>query len=231
MAGSFAKLIQDFGGREQRGRGQALISGLTLATCLLSACLAFCETAERIPLVYPTEYIDSSQNAPAGEIAYVLRAKIPAVKIKNVPLDFVIQRTGKSLALRRRTVYHITSTQAYPYATEFSPSGQWVLVTTTYPTASADAYQLQFWDMAAARMQVGPTLAGYPETRWSPDSRSMAYFQGGDVFGEESRGVVPVQLLVYNAATGESQQIAHSPEAKSFCWTHQHSLLYTFKGR
>ena len=191
---------------------------------------ALCQSpVERIPLAWPTAYVDCPTDAPAGEIAYLLRVMPLSAKMKVFPLDLVIHTTGKSAGTHKQTTRRITSTQAYPYATEFSPSGKWILVKTTFPSSPEDAYQLQFWDEAAARMQVGPTLVGYPETRWSPDSRFMAYFQGGDVFGGESRGDTALQLHVYSLGTGKSRMIVENPEAKSFCWTNQHTLLYTFK--
>jgi len=186
-------------------------------------------TAERTRLAFPGQYLDSLKHAPSGEIAYLLRVKFFSAKIKNVPLDLIIQMTGESVDAHKPVIHHITSTQAYPYATQFSPSGKWILVQTAFPQGAGDAYQLQFWDRARSKMQVGPTTQAYPLIRSSPDSRYLAYFQGGDEFGEQTHGAAPLQLHVYNLETKQSQLISENPEVKSFCWTNQHSLLYAFK--
>ena len=86
---------------------------------------ALCQSpVERIPLAWPTAYVDCPTDAPAGEIAYLLRVMPLSAKMKVFPLDLVIHTTGKSAGTHKQTTRRITSTQAYPYATEFSPSGK-----------------------------------------------------------------------------------------------------------
>jgi len=169
-------------------------------------------------------------DAPSGELAYLLRVKLPPVPTKQLPLDLVFRATGSGVDQSKlESTNRISSDNYYPYSLTFSPTGSYLLVETTYPTAWLDNFRLAFWNLKTKTLKQGPKMNYYPVTRWSPDSQFLAYFQGGDANGNETRSTNPLQLYIYNLTSDKSRLIVQNPEAKSFAWTSRDTILYAFK--
>jgi hypothetical protein len=60
---------------------------------------------------------------------------------------------------------------------------------------------------------------------WSPDSRYIAYYQGGNYFARPCVDGDRVQLMVYDVQTGQSYPVPSPQQDVEFAWTHRGSLL------
>ncbi len=187
-----------------------------------------------LTLDYPAQVLNIPSNAPSGELAYLLRVKIlpTSTSTKQLPLDLIFRMTGNGTDQSKpASANRISSDLYYPYSVTFSPTGTYLLIETTYPTAWLDNYRVAFWNLKTKTLKQGPKMNYYPATGWSPDSRFLAYFEGGDANGDESRGTDPLRLYVYSLNSNKSQLIVQNSEAKSFAWTVRDTILYAFESQ
>lgn len=176
-------------------------------------------------LGFPNQTLRIMPSAASGTLAYVLRGKI--TETAPFPMDVLFWKTGPT----PKIVAHLSieAQDPFPFAASFSPNGRLLLITTTSPTSFLNEYQFVILNLHTHKYKQGPHLRYFPKTVWSPDSRHIAYYEGGDQSGEFSMGTAPLQLFDYDVATEKQRLVAESDQVSDLAWTSQQTMLYAFK--
>lgn len=114
----------------------------------------------------------------------------------------------------------------------FSPDGRFLAYGENHMGASGphETHCVYLWDMKGKRrFQITPWLF-YAPFFWSPNSRMVAYVEGGNDMGEENDGDWPLQLKLYDLATGKSRlRATHLLLSSPFWmpWQYDHGIAWT----
>lgn len=172
-----------------------------------------------LPMSFPTQTLTISASAPVGRLAYPLLKRNADFKKVTYEVGTCETHPGAGAAILPKTFPLPSPGDDTPRSSAFSPDGRMLCL--------GFEYTFLVWDTVTHKSRKGPRIRGYPRFLWAPDSRHIAYFQGGDENGEEMFGTEPLTLLTYDVKTGVSRRIAQGPLIKMMAWTLQGSLLYT----
>ena len=206
--------------------------------CLSSGCRLATSSAQVNKSVSARSKRPKSDAMPTGEYVSLVNTLPAHSRPQRITYNLVIHRTGpgKSSQAIETTFPLIADWGLDLYDCEFSPDRQFVSFKEGVPGNIDSTYQLLLWSRKTKRLwKVPGKRLCYPLTAWSPDSRKIAYIQGGDAAGDESftAGSMaipmgPIYLCVYDLSTGQSRQLARLTEGSSdFAWLSSGFLLYT----
>lgn len=172
-----------------------------------------------LPMSFHTQALTISKSAPTGRLAYPLLKRSADRKKVSYEVETCETRPGSGAANSPKAYPLASPGDDAPQSSAFSPDGRRLCL--------GFQYTFVLWDTVNHTSRKGPQIRGYSKFLWAPDSRHIAYFQGGDENGEETFGTEPLALFTYDAKTGASRRVAQGPFTKLLSWTHQGSLLYT----
>lgn len=184
----------------------------------------------------PVQDINTSADVPAGELVYLVNTLPPHSRPQRITYNLILRHTGPDNSAHDVETHFplIADYVTDLYSCQFSPNGQFVSLKEGLPGDQASTYQILLWNRKTSHLRKVPDKRiCYPHMAWSPDSRKIAYIQGGDVDGDESftSGSMaiqlgPIDLCVYDLRRGKSRRLARLDQARDFAWLSPDSLLY-----
>lgn len=163
-----------------------------------------------------------------GTLVYGDFLPLPSSKGQNWTAFLKLNQTGKVAQSTAKSAFKVVNANDRAYNPQFSPDGKTVMFKTGQTGSRHPYYTLCFWNLQTNQIQVGPSNLNYLLTYWSPDSKFVAYIEGGDIEGNDSPEH-PLQLYIYDVKTNESRLVAKNTLVKQMAWTHQNTLLYSMR--
>lgn len=111
----------------------------------------------------------------------------------------------------------------------FSPDGNHILVKIGFGTMRYDPFRLSILDLKTNSIKLlSQKQLRYRLVLWSPDSRYIAYFIGGDAEGSgDSRYTKPLELWICDRVTGKERLVEKNATLESnIAWGEMHTLYY-----
>lgn len=205
--------------------------------CLICVCLVCYPqqssvAGKSLQLPPPDGKISIFPNPASGAIAY-LSPSYSGSQGADLAFNLVVYQTNQPTQSQKVEHRFVSNPACYAIGCDFSPDGKNVLVKLSAPSVPTDVYNILVWHRSTRQVQQGPQGLRYVTTYWSPNSKYLAYLQGGDVVGQEvlaqgdENQDAPVRLSVFDTTTGARQVVVQHPVLNSIAWMSPDVLLYS----
>jgi len=126
-----------------------------------------------------------------------------------------------------RIVYPIQVKDNAALEPQLSPDGSALLVKVGTLETRWPRYRLYVLDLHTGGWKKIPSgEINFPEVAWSPDSRSVAFVEGGNIFGEETKE--PLRLMVCQWQEGKTRVVDENKGVVGgFCFASPDTILYS----
>ena len=132
---------------------------------------------------------------------------------------------------KKRTVYAMKVENNGVLQPQFSPDGRALLVKVGRSNTLYPRYRFYVLNLLTGKWKKVPSAeVNFPEIVWSPDSRYIAFVEGGDIFGRERlhENGEPLRLMVCQWQQAKTQVIAqNSGVVGGFSFASSTTLLFT----
>ena len=174
--------------------------------------------ALNVPLGFPNYQLIYSAN-PSSEKATQSAFRQRFIAIRDV----------KSAGLSNgdvKTRFFDVGAPFWLYDFKFSPDGQYTTLKVGVPFGGN--YGFFLWNLQTQTVTAGPKVPlRFPRLSWSPNSKYIAYVQGGDEAGSTWNSSQTVGLYVFDVDKGTSTLVAQSKSAADLNWTNNNTLIYS----